>query len=303
MDRKQTVTGLAYAVAAYLAWGLTPLFWKQLAHLPAPELVAHRVLWSLAIVVIVLALQRRLPEMKAILRDRRKVAWMAGSTALISLNWGLYVWAILNDRITEGSLGYYINPLVNVVIARAFLGETLRPAQAASVGLAGIGVVYLTVQGDHFPWIALTLALSFSLYGLLRKQAPVKPLPGLAVETLIAAPVALWLVGARGVEGTWAFATSTPWQLVLVFAGGAVTALPLLWFAHAAQRIRYSTLGIIQYLSPTMQLLLAVLVYGEAFTTAHAVTFVFIWAGVAVYAVDAMLEQRRTARLVAAPPA
>lgn len=298
MNRPTSAAGLAYALAAYLMWGLVPLFWKQLLHIPAAELVSHRIVWSLVFVLAVLAWQKRMPELKGVLRDRRRVLWLAGSTALISLNWGLYIWAVLDGRITEGSLGYYINPLVNVILGRVFLGETLRPAQLVSVGLAGVGVTWLAVQGDHFPWVAIALALSFGLYGLLRKQAPVRPLPGLAVETLIAVPVAAFILGTRGVEGTWAFSISTPLQVAFVFAGGAVTALPLLWFAHAAQRLKYSTLGIIQYLSPTIQLLLAVLVYGEPFTRAHAVTFICIWAGVAVYAIDAVVAQRRLMKQV-----
>lgn len=303
MSLPKSVHGIAYALAAYVAWGLVPLFWKVLVHVPAPELVSHRVVWSLVFVVLALAWQKRLPEMKAILRDRKKLAWMTLSTALISINWGLYIWAVIVGNITQASLGYYINPLVNVLLARVFLGERLRPAQLLAVAVAGVGVSYMAVQGGEVPWIALTLAGSFSVYGLIRKQAPMLPLPGLAVETLIAAPVAIALLASRGFDGSWAFSTSTPTQIAFVFAAGAVTALPLLWFAHAARLLRYSTLGVIQYITPTMQLLLAVLVFGEAFTPAHGVTFGFIWTGIAVYALDAVFVQRKMARaVVVAPP-
>lgn len=303
MSLPKSAHGIAYALAAYVAWGLVPLFWKVLVHVPAPELVSHRVVWSLVFVVLALAWQKRLPEMKAILRDRKKLAWMTLSTALISINWGLYIWAVIVGNITQASLGYYINPLVNVLLARVFLGERLRPAQLVAVAIAAVGVSYMAVQGGEVPWIALTLAASFGVYGLIRKQTPMLPLPGLAVETLIAAPVAMVLLGARGFDGTWAFATSTPIQIAFVFAAGAVTAMPLLWFAHAARLLRYSTLGVIQYITPTMQLILAVLVFGEAFTPAHSVTFGFIWTGIAVYALDAVLAQRKMARaVVVAPP-
>lgn len=297
MRLPKSAHGVAYALAAYLSWGLVPLFWKVLAHIPASEILAHRVVWSLAFVFLALVAQKRLREVTAILSDRRKLAWMTLSTVLISINWGLYIWAVNAGNITQASLGYYINPLVNVVLARVFLGERLRPAQLAAVAIAGVGVGYMAVQGTDVPWIALTLAVSFATYGLIRKQAPMLPLPGLAVETLIAAPLAVAFLTSRGLDGSWAFATSTPVQIAFVFAAGAVTALPLLWFAHAARLLRYSTLGIFQYLTPTMQLLLAVLVFGEAFTEAHAVTFGLIWTGIAVYALDAVLRQRKLTRL------
>lgn len=300
MKPTDTTRGLLYAFAAHALWGLVPLFWKQLVHVPAPELVAHRVAWSLVFVLGILVWQRRVPELVALLRNRRAVLWTAAATALITVNWGIYIWAVIAGKITQASLGYYITPLLNVLLGRVFFGETLRGMQIASVVLAGAGVAFMAFELHEMPWVGLALAFSFGLYGVLRKQAPALPLPGLAVETLIGAPFAFLFIGWRGVEGTWAFAHSTPLQTALVFGAGALTALPLLWFAHAARRLRYSTLGLIQYLTPTMQLLLAVALYGEPFTRAHGVTFACIWAGVALYATDAVLAQRRLAHATSA---
>jgi chloramphenicol-sensitive protein RarD len=282
--------GFAYAFAAYVAWGGSPLYWKQLAHVPPVALVAHRVVWSFVLVAGLLTLRRRWPETLGVLRNRRALAALLLTTTLISFNWGLYIWAVNSGRMVQGSLGYYINPLANVLLARLVLGERLRWLQWVSVGLAALAVLNLAVGLGQVPWVSLALAGSFSLYGLVRKLAPVESLTGLAVETALAAPVALGVLLLGGWEQpVWG---ATPRDTLLLMFSGVATALPLLWFAQAARRLRYSTLGIIQYVSPTLQLALAVLVYGEAFTSRHAVTFTCLWTAVALYAFDGLWAAR-----------
>lgn len=286
----ERTSGFAYAFAAYIAWGGFPLYWKQLSHVPPVALVSHRVVWSFLFVAGLLTLRRRWSETLGVLRNRRALAALLLTTTLISLNWGLYIWAVNSGRVMEGSLGYYINPLANIVLARLFLGERLRWLQVGAVGLATLGVLNLAVGLGQVPWVALALAASFSLYGLVRKLAPVDSLTGLAVETGLAAPVGLGVLLLGGWEQP--VMGSTPRDTLLLVGSGVATALPLLWFALAARRLRYSTLGIIQYVAPTLQLALAVLVYGEAFTSRHAVTFAFLWTAVALYACDGLWGTR-----------
>ena len=302
---RASTAGFLAAFGAYFAWGLFPAYWKQVGAVPSTLVVAHRVVWSFAFVAVLLALFRRWPDFGRALREPRTRRALALSTVLISGNWLLFIWAINTGRVLQGSLGYYINPLVNVLLARAFLGERLRPAQWTAVALAAAGVVYLAWGVGTLPWVSLLLAGSFGVYGLVRKTASVEALTGLAVETALATPVAagflLWQAWTPGGAAVWG--TSTREALFLLGAG-VVTALPLWWFAEGARRLRYSTLGIIQYVAPTGQLLLAVLVYGELFTPRHAVTFACIWAAVALYTWDAW-RASRPARPVApvAPPA
>jgi len=280
-------SGFDYALGAYLAWGLFPIYWKLLSRVPARELIAHRVVWSFVVVLGLLTAFKRWPEVRRALSQPKTLAALLLSTALISSNWFLFIWAVNTGHVLEASLGYYINPLLNVVLARMVLGEQLRPLQWVAVGLAAVGVLYLTVGMGVLPWVSLVLALTFGFYGLVRKLAPVEPLAGLAVETGIAAPVAvIYLLAVPLAQGR--LLAGTPRESLLLLCSGLVTALPLLWFAIGAKRLRYSTLGIIQYLAPTCQLALAVLAYGEPFTSRHAVTFLLIWTAVLMYAADSV---------------
>lgn len=285
-DVREHKLGVSYALAAYGAWGLFPIYWKLLSATSAVELVAHRILWSFVFVGVLLTVKRRWADYVKVFQNRRAVLALMLSTTLITGNWLLYIWSVNVGRVTEGSLGYYINPLVNVLLASVFLGEKLRPWQWAAVGLAALGVLNLAVGLGVVPWVSLGLALSFALYGLVRKLAPVDSLTGLAVETSLAVPAAVLFLGLVpfGQEGRVLGANTV--ESLLMIGTGLATALPLLWFAHAARRLRYSTLGLFQYIAPTVQLLLAVLVYGEAFTSRHAVTFALIWGAVILYAVD-----------------
>jgi chloramphenicol-sensitive protein RarD len=282
--------GFAYALAAYLAWGVFPVYWKLLARVRPFDIIAHRVLWSFVFVAGLLTLGRRWPEFLRVLKDPRARRALLASTALISSNWFTFIWAVNTGRVSEASLGYYLNPLVNVVLARFFLGERLRPVQLLAVALACAGVLFLALGQGGLPWVSLLLALTFSTYGLVRKLAPVEPLTGLAVETGLATPAALlFLVLGPLAEGRlW---PQSPRDTLLLLGSGVATALPLLWFAQAARRLRYTTLGIVQYLAPTCQLALAVAVYGEPFTSRHAVTFALIWAAVLLYALDGVWKR------------
>lgn len=288
--------GVFYAALAYGSWGLFPIYWKQLKHVPAFEVLCHRVIWSWALVAVVMAIGGRFGEVRAALSQPRTRRFLIASTSLISVNWFLFIWAITSGHILQASLGYYMNPLVNVALARVALGERLSPVATVAVALAAAGVAILTAGTGVFPWVAVALAVTFGLYGLCRKVAPVNPLPGLAVETLFVTPIAaaaLAILVARG-QAVTAHADARTW---LFFSGsGFATAVPLLAFAEAAKRLRFATLGILQYIAPTLQFLCAVAIYGEAFTRGHAIAFSCIWAAVALYAVDTIVRANATTR-------
>lgn len=282
--------GLAYALAAYLSWGLLPLYFKALRPVPALEILAHRVVWSLLLLAALLAWTGGAAAFRAPFR-RDKLPLLALTTALISINWLVYIWAVQAGRVLEASLGYFVNPLVNVLLGVAFLGESLSRRQRAAVALAGAGVAVLVLRAGTFPWISLVLATSFGLYGLLRKRAAIDPVGGLLGETALLAPAALAYLASRAQAGTGAFGTG-PRVTLLLAAAGATTALPLIWFTLGIHRLRLSTMGLLQYVAPSGQFLLAVLLYREPFGPAHAAAFGFIWASLALYSWDAFVRTR-----------
>jgi chloramphenicol-sensitive protein RarD len=289
--------GTLYAFLAFLAWGFNPVYFKVVKDVPVVEVVAHRVVWAILLLTIVVSIGRRWPSILRALFDRRALATLAASTALLSSNWALYVWAVANARILETSIGYFINPLLSVLLGMVFLGERLNRVQMVAVALAALGVANLTWHYGQLPWIALYLAGSFGLYGLVRKTAPVEALGGLFIETLILLPAALVYLFWLAANGTGTFTRDDlSFDLVLMLAG-PVTAFPLLWFAAAARRLKLSTVGFFQYLAPSTQFVLAVFVYGEPFTHAHAVTFPLIWAALALLTVDAVRRQRGRAAI------
>lgn len=285
--------GYLLGFAAYGIWGLFPLYFKTLGNIPATEILVHRVLWSALCGLLLLQLWRHPGWWRELRAHPRRIAVLAGSSLLIACNWLLYVWAVNNGRMLETSLGYYINPLVNVLLGLLLLGERLRPLQWLAVGLAVLGVLQQLWQLGSLPWISLVLAFSFSVYGLIRKQAPVAALPGLVVETWLLLPPALgwlWLhPGASSAQDTF---WSTPQALWLV-AAGPVTLVPLLCFNAAARHLPYATLGFLQYLAPSLVLLLAVFVYGEPLEQGRLLAFVCIWLGLAVYSLDIWHHLRR----------
>jgi chloramphenicol-sensitive protein RarD len=272
---------------AYSTWGLLPIYWKLFGATPAIEVLSHRMIWSAVFLSGILLVQRRLDDLLAMLRLPRQVLVLLLTASLLSFNWGLYIYGVNSDRVVEASLGYYINPLVTVLLGFVFLKERLYRGQQVAVALAVVGVGYFIWRLGTVPWIALALAISFAFYGLLRKVVPVAPLVGLAVETLLITPITLLFVVWLGVTGQGRFGESLPMTLLFIGAGVA-TSMPLLWFNNAAKRLKLATLGFFQYLAPSLSLLLGVFVYGEPFTPVHAVTFGCIWTALLLYSVTAL---------------
>ena len=286
------LAGALYAALAYGTWGVLPIYWKLLRGVPLLEVLAHRVIGTVIFTALLLAGLRQMPELKQALRSRRELLSLLASGTLIGVNWGVFIWAVGAGRILETSLGYYLNPLVNVLLGTLLLGERLRRAQVISVALAGAGVAVMVVSHGELPWISLALAGSFGLYGLLHKLTSVRPIAALAIETGALAPLALAYVCFRVDPAGGALVTGTTLESALLALAGPVTALPLLWFASAARRLRLSTLGLFQYVAPTLALLVAVFLYDESFTRAHAVAFLLIWSALALYSVDALQASR-----------
>jgi chloramphenicol-sensitive protein RarD len=285
--------GLIAAAAAYILWGLFPLYIKQVAHVDAVEIVAHRSAWSLVFVFALLLAWRRTAWVKAALRDRHVLKVFAASALLLGMNWGLYVWAVSAGRILDASLGYFINPLINVLLGVLVLHERPRPRQWAAVGIAAAGVLWLIVAAGEWPWVALVLACTFGLYGLMRKTAPLGAAEGLALETLLQAPVALALVGWWTWRGSGGLAGHDGATLTWLLLAGPFTAIPLLLFASGARRLPLATLGLLQYLGPTLQFVIGVFVYGEPFSAERAVGFALIWLALLIYSAESWWAWRQ----------
>ncbi|MEW5888895.1 MAG: EamA family transporter RarD [Pseudomonadota bacterium] len=286
-------TGALYAGAAYLLWGAFPLYFKAVKHVSALEIIVHRVLWSALFVALLLAATRRFIGFKALARQPRLVGTLCLTTALVTTNWLIFVWAVNAGRVLETSLGYFINPLVSMLLGFLFLGERLRPAQRLAVGLAALGVANQLWQLGVVPWVPLALAASFGGYGLLRKRLRLDAMNGLFIETLLAAPVALGYLAWIWRQDTVAFGHGDPSTDFLLVLAGPITAIPLMLFAAGAQRLSLSTLGFLQYIVPTLTLVLAVYVFGESFGRAQFVTFGLIWLGLALYSFDLWRTLRR----------
>ncbi|MCZ4280871.1 EamA family transporter RarD [Kiloniella laminariae] len=298
MTRDQ-IHGFYLALTAYLWWGLSPLYFKVVSAADPQEVLSHRVIWSVVLLAVILSLRGKWPQVKETFSSPKIWGWLLLSALLVSTNWLIFIWSISVDRLVESSLGYYINPLVNVLLGVLVLKEKLRLLQGAAVALAAVAVAFLAFQGGQFPWIALTLAFTFGIYGLIRKRLPVGAQDGLFVETVMLAPVAIGFLVWSSVRGEAAF-LSISWDLdLLLFLAGAVTTLPLVCFAAAARRLNYSTIGMIQYVSPTVNLLIAVFLFGEIFTWVHAVTFGLIWLAVLLYSSQSLMEMKRIRKQVA----
>ncbi len=288
--------GAAFGAAAFLWWGFAPLYFKAVGSVAPLEVLAHRITWSFIFLVVLLGIRGRLGATLDMFRDRRTILTMSLTTCLIAVNWLVFIWAIANDRLVEASLGYFINPLVNVAFGAVFLRERLRRPQLVAVGLAACGVAWLTVRQGHAPWIALVLAVSFAVYGLLRKLARPGGLEGLALETTLLCPLAIGFMAWRQAHGALAFGNAGPGLSLLLCAAGPITALPLIWYAEGVRRLRLSTIGFLQYLSPTFQFLLAVVAFGEPFTRMHAIGFGAIWVALAMYTWDTARGMRGRGR-------
>ena len=287
--------GVVYATLAFVMWGLFPLYFRQIAVVPPLEVVLHRSAWSLLFVLGVLAVLRRFGWLRDVLARPRRLGLFGISALLLSANWLLYVYAIQSGQVVEASLGYFINPIVNVLLGVLVLHERLNKAQWAAVALAAAGVLWLTVLGGRLPWIALALAASFGLYGLMRKTAPLGALEGLALETMLLAPLVVPLLAWWSFSGQGAMARGDLALDAWLVIGGPLTALPLLLFAAGARRLPLATVGLLQYLSPTIQLALGVWVFGEPFDRARLVGFALIWSALALYSLDAWRRSRGAA--------
>lgn len=292
---KETRLGAAYALGAFVFWGLNPLYFKAVDSIPIFEVLAHRVLWSVIFLALILTFAGRWRVLYQALRAPKTICMLLLSTLFISVNWFFFIWAVAENRVLETSLGYYINPLVNVLLGMLFLRERLSRWQGAAVGLAAIGVLNLAIQSGSMPWVSLLLAFTFGIYGLLRKTIKVESVDGLFVETAMVLPLALGYLIYQGASGQGSLGSVDLQTDLLLVAAGLVTAMPLIWFTSGARRLNYSTIGLFQYLAPSIHFLLAVLVFGEAFTGAHVVTFTCIWMALAIYSAQSWMIARRRA--------
>jgi chloramphenicol-sensitive protein RarD len=286
--------GVIFALAAYLMWGLFPLYWKQLEGIPALQLIGHRIAWAFILLALTVVATRQADSLWAALSRRTLRIYMIAAL-LISVNWYTYVWAATHGRVVEASLGYFINPLFSVLLGVVIFREQLRPRQWLPLAVAALGVLFLTLTYRAVPWVALVLALTFGLYGMVKKTAPLTSLAGLTLETgLLFLPALAYLISCEAL-GWGAFLHATTKANWLMVGGGLVTAVPLLLFAGAASRVPLSTLGILQYVNPSMQFLLGVLVYHESFTHVRLIGFGIVWAGLALFWAEGLFSQRSTA--------
>ncbi|MBH0057373.1 EamA family transporter RarD [Pseudoalteromonas sp. SWXJZ94C] len=285
--------GAIFACLAFFMWGLAPIYFKLIQHVSAFEILMHRVIWSVVFLVLVVSILNYWDKVKRIIVQPKLLLMLVITSSLLGFNWGLFIWAINNNHMLDASLGYYINPLLNVLLGMLFLGERLRKFQGVAVALAFTGVVLQLISFGSFPVVAFSLAVSFALYGLLRKKLPVEALPGILLEALILLPVALiywWLM----VPTTTSSLPANDWHTnALLISAGIVTTLPLLCFTGAAKRLKYTTLGFFQYIGPSLMFILAVVFYGEVFDAERVVTFACIWSALAIFSWDSYHQSRK----------
>ena len=288
--------GFLACLGCYTIWGVLPLYFRFLDHITPEEMLAHRIIWSVPTGLIFIAIARNWNALRATL-TRQHLLWLTVSAAMIGINWFTYIWAVGQERVMEASLGYYINPLVNVLIGAVFFSESLRPAQWVAVGLATVGVTVMTAALGYLPWVALLLCITFALYSVIRKQVQVDARAGFVVEAALLAPLAmLWLGWFVGQPEGRLFGDGG-WDVISLMAAGPITAVPLILFAIAAKRLRLSTIGMMQYLGPTLQFLISVVVFQEAFGLTHAVAFGFIWAALIIFTTDSVMGDAKARRL------
>lgn len=283
--------GVAYALAAYVWWGVVAIYFKAVAHVPPFVTLSHRIVWSMVLLAVLITFTRQWPEVRTAFRSRRLIAWLMLSTLLVATNWVVFIYAIATHRLVEASLGYFINPLVTVLLGMLFLHERLRPAQWAAAAISFAGIVYLSASRGGLPWITVALPLSFASYSLIRKVAPVSALIGLFVETALLAPIAAVYLAIRHAAPD-AGAINTTSTLALLSLAGVVTAVPLLWFVAAARRLSMVTIGFMQFLNPTLQFLTAVVLFHEPFDNDRLIAFIFVWIAVVVFIVDLAARRR-----------
>jgi len=291
--------GLAYGVAAYLLWGLFPLYWPLLEPAGAVEILAHRIAWSLVTMGLVVVLSRRLPQLRALFKRHRQRNLLTVAAVVVAINWGGYIYGVNNHRVVETSLGYFINPLVTVLMGVLILREQLRPWQWVAIGVASLAVIGIAVDYGHPPWIALTLAFSFGTYGLAKKQANVEAVESLTFETMVLAPVAVGYLIWLGAAGKGHFVGHGTGHMLLLVSTGIITAVPLLFFGAAAIRVPMTTLGLLQYLAPILQFLLGVTVLDEHMSAVRWLGFALVWVALVIFTVEATRHRQRQLRVVA----
>ncbi|CDQ38220.1 MULTISPECIES: EamA family transporter RarD [Virgibacillus] len=280
MNTKQDKSGMIYTAGAYILWGFLPIYWKLLDDVSPGETLAHRILWSFIFMFLIVLFMRRWPdfihEWKQLLHNKKKLFGISLATIVISINWLTFIWAVNSNHVVQASLGYYINPLISILLGIIVLKESFSSRQVLSIILAAIGVIYLTFSYGVFPWVSLLLAVSFGLYGLLKKKVDIGPMIGLTIETMLIVPIAvLYLVLLP--NNTFQFVSFLSTTNLLLMGAGIMTAVPLLLFANGAKRISLAMVGFLQYIAPTLMLFLGVFLYNETFTSAHLIAFLFIW--------------------------
>lgn len=295
LERSGFGRGLAYAFTAYGLWGLAPLYWPLLAPASAVEILAHRMTWSLIFLAILNAVRKNWPEIVAVMRNPRSLRLLAMASVLITINWGLYIWSVVNDHVIDAAFGYFINPLINVAFGVIIFREHLRKAQWLAVGVAAIGVLFLTVDAGRLPWIGLVLGVTFSAYGMVKKKADVDAVESLTVETILLLPFSVSYLIWLAFQGQLALGHHGVWQSVWTLMAGVVTAVPLLAFGAAAVRIPYSTMGLVQYCSPTLQFLIGLVVYHEGMTHGRWIGFIIVWLALVIFSIDAVRSGRNFA--------
>ncbi|WP_027486050.1 EamA family transporter RarD [Allorhizobium undicola] len=291
-ENRDSLKGFLFALSAYFLWGFLPLYMKAVAHIPPTEVIAHRVLWSIPIAGLVLVALRRVDDLKLAFRTPKMLGMATVTAALISVNWGIYVWAIGSGHALDTALGYFINPLFSVFLGAVLLAEKLKPAQMAALSLVMVAVVILTVDAGRLPFVALSLTLSWGLYAFFRKTLPIGPNQGFLLEVLLLAPFALAYLVYLGMTGQAHFLGGSTMDNLLLASSGLVTAVPLILYANGAKLLRLSTIGIMQYIAPTMIFLIAVFLFHEDFSTAKAIAFPLIWLALVIYTLP-MLRRRK----------
>ncbi|WP_432737872.1 EamA family transporter RarD [Maridesulfovibrio sp. FT414] len=285
---KNTHEGLFFAAGAFIMWGLLPIYWKALKAVPSIELLCNRVVWSMFFVGALLSMKKRWPEVRTAFCDTKGKLMLCASSCLIGCNWLLYIWAVNNGHVVDTSMGYYMTPFMNALLGFIFMNERLNRLQVAAIALAACGVAWSIFDYGRIPAVALTLAVSFALYGLVRKMMKVESLPGLFIETAVLFPISAGYIIWLAATGDVSYTRVGLLENLLLLGAGAATSTPLIFFAHGARRLRLATLGMMQYIAPTLALLIGVLMYGEPFGETRFITFAFIWAGIIIYVADGL---------------
>ncbi|APM40040.1 EamA family transporter RarD [Clostridium kluyveri] len=287
MNNQKTI-GVIYAAAAYTLWGILPVYWKMIDSVFSMEILANRIVWALVFMILIITVTKKWDELKRIVKYKGQMLYIFIASILITINWGLYIWAVNSDKIVDASLGYYINPLLAVALGVVIFKEKLSYWTGAALIVAFIGVIIKTIQYGKIPWISLGLAISFALYGAIKKSVKASSIIGLTLETAIITPAAAIYIALRHVSGVGAFETQGTLVILLLIGGGVVTAIPLLLFASGAKRLPLSLIGFTQYISPTISLVIGIFVYNEGFTAVDMIAFCFIWAAITIYSFSQM---------------